>query len=48
VLEASGDEANDLDGSLEVVSEAGDLVKVRTAPQDAGIDYESADASCRR
>ena len=48
MLEASGDEANDLGGSFEVISEAGDLVKVCTAPQDAGIDYESADASCRR
>jgi transcriptional/translational regulatory protein YebC/TACO1 len=27
------------------VSEAGDLVAVRTALQDAGIDYDSADAS---
>jgi transcriptional/translational regulatory protein YebC/TACO1 len=27
------------------VSEAGDLVPVRTALQDAGIDYESAEAS---
>jgi hypothetical protein len=43
VLEASGDQANTLGGSFEVISEAGDLVKVRTAPQDAGIDYESAE-----
>ena len=28
-----------------MISEASDLVKVRTALQDAGIDYESADAS---
>jgi YebC/PmpR family DNA-binding regulatory protein len=45
VLEAGADEVNDLDESFEVISEAGDLVKVRTALQDAGIDYESADAS---
>jgi YebC/PmpR family DNA-binding regulatory protein len=45
VLEAGADEVNDLGDSFEVVSEAGDLVKVRTALQDASIDYESADAS---
>jgi YebC/PmpR family DNA-binding regulatory protein len=45
VLEAGADEVNDLGESFEVISEASDLVKVRTALQDAGIDYESADAS---
>ncbi|TCM44340.1 YebC/PmpR family DNA-binding transcriptional regulator [Kribbella sp. VKM Ac-2568] len=45
VLEAGADEVNDLGDSFEVISEASDLVKVRTALQDAGIDYESADAS---
>jgi YebC/PmpR family DNA-binding regulatory protein len=45
VLEAGADEVNDLGESFEVISEAGDLVAVRTALQDAGIDYESADAS---
>jgi YebC/PmpR family DNA-binding regulatory protein len=45
VLEAGADEVNDLGDSFEVVSEASDLVKVRSALQDAGIDYESADAS---
>jgi YebC/PmpR family DNA-binding regulatory protein len=45
VLEAGADDVNDLGDSFEVVSEAGDLVKVRTALQDASIDYESADAS---
>jgi len=34
---------NDLGDSFEVVSEATDLVPVRTALQDAGIDYESAE-----
>ena len=48
MLEASGDEANDLGGVLRGIGEAGDLVRVRTAPQDAGIDCELADASCRR
>ncbi|MEV6283549.1 YebC/PmpR family DNA-binding transcriptional regulator [Kribbella sp. NPDC051770] len=45
VLEAGADEVNDLGEAFEVISEATDLVKVRTALQDAGIDYESADAS---
>ncbi|WP_328992926.1 YebC/PmpR family DNA-binding transcriptional regulator [Kribbella sp. NBC_01245] len=45
VLEAGADEVNDLGESFEVISEAGDLVAVRTALQAAGIDYESADAS---
>jgi YebC/PmpR family DNA-binding regulatory protein len=35
----------DLGDSFEIVSEPTDLVAVRTALQDAGIDYESADAS---
>jgi YebC/PmpR family DNA-binding regulatory protein len=43
VLDAGAEEVNDLDGSFEVVSEAGDLVAVRTALQQAGIDYESAE-----
>jgi YebC/PmpR family DNA-binding regulatory protein len=45
VLDAGAEEVNDLDEAFEVVSEAGDLVPVRTALQKAGIDYESADAS---
>ena len=45
VLEAGAEEVNDLDEAFEVVSEATDLVPVRTALQGAGIDYESADAS---
>jgi YebC/PmpR family DNA-binding regulatory protein len=45
VLDAGAEEANDLGESFEVVSEATDLVAVRTALQDAGIDYDSADAS---
>jgi YebC/PmpR family DNA-binding regulatory protein len=45
VLESGAEEVNDLGEAFEVVSEAGDLVPVRTALQDAGIDYESAEAS---
>ncbi len=45
VLEAGAEEVNDLGESFEVVSEASDLVSVRKALQDAGIDYESAEAS---
>jgi len=45
VLDAGAEEVNDLGESFEVVSEAGDLVAVRTALQGAGIDYESAEAS---
>lgn len=44
VLDAGAEEVNDLGDNFEVVSEAGDLVAVRTALQEAGIDYESADA----
>ncbi|CAM5309042.1 MULTISPECIES: YebC/PmpR family DNA-binding transcriptional regulator [Streptomyces] len=45
VLDAGAEEVNDLGESFEVLSEATDLVAVRTALQDAGIDYESADAN---
>jgi YebC/PmpR family DNA-binding regulatory protein len=44
-LEAGADDVNDLGESFEVVSEASDLVAVRTALQAAGIDYDSAEAS---
>jgi len=43
VLDAGAEEVNDLGESFEVVSEATDMVAVRTALQDAGIDYDSAD-----
>ena len=43
VLEAGAEEVNDLGESFEVTSEATDVVAVRSALQDAGIDYESAD-----
>jgi YebC/PmpR family DNA-binding regulatory protein len=45
VLEAGAEEVNDLGEEFEVICEATDLVSVRTALQDAGIDYESADSS---
>ncbi|MEV6633426.1 YebC/PmpR family DNA-binding transcriptional regulator [Actinoplanes sp. NPDC051470] len=45
VLEAGAEEINDLGESFEVVSEPTDLVAVRTALQDAGIDYDSAESS---
>jgi YebC/PmpR family DNA-binding regulatory protein len=45
VLDAGAEEVNDLGEEFEVVCEATDLVAVRTALQDAGIDYESADSS---
>ncbi|ARQ71719.1 YebC/PmpR family DNA-binding transcriptional regulator [Streptomyces marincola] len=45
VLDAGAEEVNDLGESFEVLSEAGDLVAVRTALQDAGIDYDSAEAA---
>lgn len=45
VLDAGAEEVNDLDGSYEVVCEPTDLVAVRTALQDAGLDYDSAEAS---
>ena len=45
VLEAGAEEVNDLGDVFEVVSEAGDVVAVRTALPGAGIDYDSAEAT---
>ena len=45
VLDAGAEDVNDLGDSFEVVTEPGDLVAVRTALVDAGIDYEAAEAS---
>jgi YebC/PmpR family DNA-binding regulatory protein len=45
VLDAGAEEVNDLGESFEVVSEATDLIGVRSALQEAGIDYESAEAA---
>ncbi|WP_062293452.1 YebC/PmpR family DNA-binding transcriptional regulator [Demequina phytophila] len=44
-LEAGAEEINDLGDVFEIISEATDFVSVRTALQDAGIDYESAEAT---
>ena len=44
-LDAGAEEVNDLGESFEVISEATDLVAVRTALQAAGVDYDSAEAS---
>ena len=45
VLDAGAEEVNDLGESFEVLSEATDLVAVRTALQGAGMDYDSAEAN---
>jgi YebC/PmpR family DNA-binding regulatory protein len=45
VLDAGAEEVNDLGDSFEVVTEAVDLVTARRALQQAGIDYDSAEAS---
>jgi YebC/PmpR family DNA-binding regulatory protein len=45
VLDAGAEEVRDLGDNFEVVSEPTDLVAVRTALQDAGIEYESAESS---
>ncbi|GAA4686029.1 YebC/PmpR family DNA-binding transcriptional regulator [Phytohabitans rumicis] len=45
VLDAGAEEVNNLGEAFEVVSEPTDLVAVRTALQDAGIEYESAESS---
>lgn len=45
VLDAGAEEVNDLGEAFEIVSEATDMVAVRKAVQDAGIDYESAEAN---
>lgn len=44
VLDAGAEEVNDLGEAFEVMSEASDVVAVRTALQQAGIDYDSAEA----
>ncbi|MFJ1456172.1 YebC/PmpR family DNA-binding transcriptional regulator [Nocardia wallacei] len=44
VLDAGAEDVNDLGESFEIISEPGDLVAVRTALQQAGIDYDSAES----
>lgn len=43
VLEAGAEEVTDLGETFEVLSEAGDVVAVRSALQEAGLDYDSAE-----
>jgi YebC/PmpR family DNA-binding regulatory protein len=45
VLDAGPEEVNDLGEAFEVISEPTDLIAVRTALQEAGIEYESAESS---
>jgi YebC/PmpR family DNA-binding regulatory protein len=45
VLDAGAEEVNDLGESLEVISEPGDLLGVRNSLQQAGIEYDSAEAA---
>src|ERR687898_1660075 len=45
VLDAGAEDVEDLGEAFEVRCEAGDLVAVRTAIQDATLDYESAESS---
>lgn len=47
VLEAGADEVNDLGEQFEIVSEPTDLVAVRSALQEEGIDYDSAELGFR-
>ncbi len=43
-LDAGAEDVNDLGDAFEVLSEATDLVAVRSALQAAGLDYDSAEA----
>ncbi len=43
-LDAGAEDVNDLGDAFEVLSEATDLVAVRSALQEAGLDYDSAEA----
>ncbi len=45
VLDSGAEEVSDLGDSFEVVSEATDLLAVRQALQQAGIDYDSAEVA---
>ena len=45
VLDAGAEEVTDLGESFEVISEPGDLVAVRNAVTQAGIEYDSAEAA---
>jgi YebC/PmpR family DNA-binding regulatory protein len=43
VLDAGAEEVNDRGAGFEIITDPADLVRARTALQDAGIDYDSAD-----
>ena len=45
VLDAGAEEVNDLGESFEVISEPTDLMAVRTAVAEAGLEYDSAEAA---
>src|SRR5512133_404212 len=45
VLDAGAEEVNDLGEAFEVVSEPTDLLAVRTAVTEVGLEYESAEAA---
>jgi YebC/PmpR family DNA-binding regulatory protein len=45
VLDSGAEEVDDLGESFEVVSEATDLIAVRNGLQEAGIEYDSAEAA---
>ncbi|MHA6800534.1 YebC/PmpR family DNA-binding transcriptional regulator [Bounagaea algeriensis] len=45
VLEAGAEEVNDLGENFEILTSPSDLVDVRKALQEAGIEYDSADIS---
>ena len=44
VLEAGAEEVEDYGDSFRILSEATDVVAIRTSLQDAGVDYDSAEA----
>jgi YebC/PmpR family DNA-binding regulatory protein len=44
-LDAGAEDVSDLGDSFEIVSDPGDTVAVRTAVQEAGLDYDSAEVS---
>ncbi|WP_454294673.1 YebC/PmpR family DNA-binding transcriptional regulator [Salana multivorans] len=47
VLDAGAEEVNDLGEAFEIISPASDFVAVRKAVQEAGLDYDSAEAEFR-
>jgi transcriptional/translational regulatory protein YebC/TACO1 len=45
VLDAGAEDVNDLGDSLEVISDPADLLAVRAAVTNAGLEYESAEVA---